>query len=308
MKPIRLSAPDLEAFLAVSETASFRAAAKILGISQPSVSTRVQHAEDVLGMKLFHRTTRKVVITDAGERLRVRAQRTLAELRAILEEFRDEAHLRRGRVDIAVTPTLSGTVMPPVIQSFKRRWPGVQLVVHDDLFGRALGRVVSGEVDLAVMPRMPGDPLVNESEFNFSRLFVEQFFVLMPHDHELARRKSVSPRDLRGVPLTSMPSTSSHWEAQSASFARAGMEFNPEFVTTNILSMIGFVRAGLCLAILPKIIFPLLNMEQLVALPTDRITGREIGILTARERTLIPAAEALHKLIQLTLGVSTSRG
>ena len=67
---INLSPADLDAFVAVAETGSFRQAAQTLGVSQPTISARIRHLEAVLGVRLFHRTTRRVVITDAGERLR----------------------------------------------------------------------------------------------------------------------------------------------------------------------------------------------------------------------------------------------
>lgn len=88
---INLSPADLDAFVAVAETGSFRQAAQTLGVSQPTISARIRHLEAVLGVRLFHRTTRRVVITDAGERLRGRVERMVLETRALLREFREEA-------------------------------------------------------------------------------------------------------------------------------------------------------------------------------------------------------------------------
>jgi DNA-binding transcriptional LysR family regulator len=67
-----------------------------------------------LGLRLFHRTTRRVTITAAGERLRLRAERTVAELRAIVQELNDEAQLKRGRVVLGATTTVAAV-------SFRRR-------------------------------------------------------------------------------------------------------------------------------------------------------------------------------------------
>ena len=87
MKPLNLSLRDLEAVLAVARCNSFRGAAAELGLTQPSVSARVRHLEDVLGVRLFNRTTRHVSLTPNGERLAQRAEQALVDLRALAQEF-----------------------------------------------------------------------------------------------------------------------------------------------------------------------------------------------------------------------------
>jgi LysR family transcriptional regulator, carnitine catabolism transcriptional activator len=95
MPLINLSPSDLEAFLAVAESGSFSKSAVALGLSQPAISARIKHLEDVLGVILFHRTSRRVAISDSGERLRIRLERTMGELRTLLKEFDAEASLRK---------------------------------------------------------------------------------------------------------------------------------------------------------------------------------------------------------------------
>ena len=106
---INIGIADLEAVLAVRRCGSFRAAAEALSITQPSVSARVQHAEALLGVVLFHRTTRKVSATPQGERLCEYAERALYDLKMLTAMFRDEAQLRAGKILVGATPTLSAT-------------------------------------------------------------------------------------------------------------------------------------------------------------------------------------------------------
>lgn len=302
LKAINLNAGDLEAVLAVADAGSFRLAAKALGISQPSVSARVRHAEDLLGVKLFHRTTRKVMITESGERLRIRAERALAELRSIVQEFNDEAQLRRGRVDVAATPTLMATIIPPISRAFMKRRPGIQVVLHDDIYGRTLGRLTSGEVDVAIVPYNAADP--PDSALRFIKLFDEEFFVLVPEGHALSRHKLISIQELAAYPMASMPALSSHWATLSHAFQEHDLPFKPDFLSYNLLSMIGLVRAELCTVLLPSIIFPILNMSDLKTIPVEGGLTREIGIVTAKGRALSPAAEALIRYIRSELGAS----
>jgi LysR family transcriptional regulator, carnitine catabolism transcriptional activator len=83
-------------------TGSFNRTGAELGLSQPAVSARILHLEQTVSVPLFDRTTRRVAITAAGERLRVRLDHTMTELRSVIEELRDASNLRRGRRRVAV--------------------------------------------------------------------------------------------------------------------------------------------------------------------------------------------------------------
>src|SRR5690606_21191519 len=141
MDRLNIGPDELETFIAVSELGSFRRAAEKLGVSQPSVTSRVQRLENVLGVKLLNRTTRRVTTTEAGERLRLRAEHTVTELRSLVQEFRDEATLRRGRVAIAAASSLAASVLPPIIRHFTQANPGVTVTLIDEFVGPVLQHV-----------------------------------------------------------------------------------------------------------------------------------------------------------------------
>src|SRR5258708_17394403 len=149
---INVSPADLEAFLAVAEPGSFSRSAALLVLSQPAVAARIKHLEDVLGVTLFHRTSRRVTISESGERLRIRLERTMGELRMLLKEFDDEAGLRKGRVRIGASPSVAASFLPAAISQFNMRWPGIEIALLDDFYGRDLARLSQGEVDFAVIP------------------------------------------------------------------------------------------------------------------------------------------------------------
>ncbi len=297
MISIRLGPGDLEAILAVAERGSFRGAAEALGLSQPAVSARIRHSETVLGVKLFHRTTRKVTITEAGERLRVRAEHTVAELRALVQEFNDESQLRRGRVVVGASPSVSGTVLPSIIKRFMQRWPGIQVVLQDDFFGRDLNRLATGEVDFAVLPFQPLD-----RQFDFERLFIEDFLVVVLRKHPLTQKAAATIGDIAAFPLLTMPPKSAIWGTLASAFAREELAFKPAFQALNMLSLLAMVHAGLGITLLPRIVMPLLNMEALQAVPVcNADLVRHVGIVTAHGRAVQPAAAALMRICRSAL-------
>jgi DNA-binding transcriptional LysR family regulator len=294
MKRINIGPDELETFIAVSELGSFRRAAEKLGVSQPSVTGRVQRLEIVLGVKLLNRTTRRVTTTEAGERLRLRAEHTVMELRSVVQEFRDEATLRRGRVAIAASPTVAASVLPPVIRQFAHANPGVTLTLTDQFVGPVLQQISSAMADLAVIP-FAG----KSAEYDFEPLFYDEFLVVAPRDHPIGRKGRADFEEISRYPLLSLPKESAVWFTMRDEFERRGLTFQPAFQAFNLFTLVGLVEAGLGLSVLPQIIVSRLNLN---ALTTVRINGgirRHIGIVTLHGRALPPAVTAFIRCLRL---------
>ena len=98
---------QLRAFVTVAETGKFTLAADMLGVSQSSLSLLVRDLENLLGLRLFDRHTRRLELTDAGHDLLPVAQKTLMDLSSVVENSRDLLALKKGRVTIAAGSLLS---------------------------------------------------------------------------------------------------------------------------------------------------------------------------------------------------------
>ena len=294
MDRINIGPDELETFIAVSQLGSFRRAAEKLGISQPSVTSRVQRLESVLGVKLLNRTTRHVTTTEAGERLRLRAEHTVTELRSLVQEFRDEATLRRGRVAIASSPTIAASVLPPIIRQFSRANPGVTLTLADEFGGTALRAISNATADLALIPYAG-----TGSEYEFEHLFDDEFLVVAPREHPIARKGVTDFVEIGRHPLLTLPRESAVWHTIRDEFERHGLKFEPAFQAYNLSTLVGLVEAGLGLTLLPQIIVPRLNLN---AVSTVRIKGgalrRHIGIVTLRGRAIAPAVAAFARALR----------
>jgi DNA-binding transcriptional LysR family regulator len=287
MLRMNLSPADIEAFLSVAETGSFSRSGLDLGLSQPAMSARVQHLEQMLGVKLFHRTTRRVTITDAGERLRVRMQHTMAELRGMLQELDDELHLRRGRISVGASPTVAACFLANVICRFRRDQPDIEMILHDDFYGRALDRVLRGEVDLAVVPFEPDNDL-----YAFELLFEDRFLLAVPSNHRLATCPRVTLDQLAGETLISMPPQSAAYNTFKRAFAEAGLEFSPAFQTRNPLTNFALVKAGFGIGFITELLLGTQAMTGIVLVPVEANLTRNVGIATAQDAVPSPAAQA----------------
>ncbi|WP_275783793.1 LysR family transcriptional regulator [Pararhizobium gei] len=123
---------DLDAFTAVAQERSFRAAARRRGVSASSLSEALKRLEERLGLRLLNRTTRSVTLTEAGERLIERLSPALGEVASALEDvnrFRDSA---TGTLRLNVATVVARAILPDIAADFLKAYPGIVLEVSAD--------------------------------------------------------------------------------------------------------------------------------------------------------------------------------
>ncbi|MGN6188235.1 MAG: LysR family transcriptional regulator [Conexibacter sp.] len=185
----------LRAFVTVAEELSFTRAAERLFVAQQALSAQIQQLEGRLAVRLFDRTTRRVDLTDAGERLLPHAVATLQALDAGVGAI--EALRRSERATLRVG--LSGTAMVPVVSEtlrrFRERHPEVELKISNAGLNEPAAGLREGTVDVGfVRP-----PFVDDG-ISMVTILTEDRYAVLPSSHPLAGRESVRPEDVVGEP------------------------------------------------------------------------------------------------------------
>ncbi|NEA59054.1 LysR family transcriptional regulator [Streptomyces sp. SID13666] len=243
---------QLQYFAAVADLRHFTRAAESVHVAQPSLSQQIRALERELGAELFHRARGHITLTDAGEVLLPLARRILADAETARREVQEVAHLQRGRVRLGAPPSLCASLVPDVLKDFHWRYPGVDLVVHEDGSQDLVRVLAAGELDLALIitPLPVQAPALATEEL----LREELVTVSSPADPAPVRRKQLRIEDLRGRPMVMFRRGYDLREYTLAACRAAGFEPSFSVEGGEMDAVLGFVRAGLGLAVVPSMV------------------------------------------------------
>lgn len=185
---------QLQYFLKAAEREGFTRAAEELGISQPALSRAIANLEAELGQPVFERQGRKVALTDAGRLLQARAQQVLSILDDAKNEITDDGE--SGRLRIAAIPTIAPYFLPGALQEFSRLHPRATVLIQEDVTENALRKCAQGEVD-AVILALP----VPARHLEVEELLEEELILVLPAEHALARKRSLTMKDIEPFPF-----------------------------------------------------------------------------------------------------------
>jgi DNA-binding transcriptional LysR family regulator len=163
----------LRAITAVADHGSLRAAARHLGIDQPTITRSIREVEHELGVTLFERHARGVILTDMGHVFLRRALAIQNELKLAADEIAQLRGGTSGQVSVALSSAVQMALLPRVIEPFRRRFPGVYLTLKEGSFPIAESPLLDGSIDFYVGPlseRVPKGELLVEKLFDNKRL------------------------------------------------------------------------------------------------------------------------------------------
>ncbi|MGC4949995.1 hydrogen peroxide-inducible genes activator [Streptomyces sp. DT224] len=243
------SLSQLRAFAAVAEYLHFRDAAAAIGMSQPALSGAVSALEEALGVQLIERTTRKVLLSPAGERLAVRARVVLDAVGELMEEAEAVRAPFTGVLRLGVIPTVAPYLLPAVLRLVHERYPDLDLQVHEEQTSSLIEGLGAGRLDLLLLAVPLGVPGVSELP-----LFDEDFVLVMDRGHPLGGRADI-PRDaLRELPLLLLDEGHCLRDQALDICREAGRTEGAPVTTTaaGLSTLVQLVAGGLGVTLLPR--------------------------------------------------------
>ena len=186
-----LTLRDLEYLIAVADHRHFGRAAESCHVSQPALSAQIRKIEDFLGLQLFERSNRNVVITPLGELVSRQARIVLEEAQKIATLAQRASEPLSGSFRLGAIATLGPYLMPHLLGAFRKRFPKLELLIKEGLTDQLIGDLRTGGLDAVLAaPAFPEDGL------KLIALFHEPFFLAVPRGHKLESKEPLRVKDL----------------------------------------------------------------------------------------------------------------
>ncbi|HEY4240734.1 MAG TPA: hydrogen peroxide-inducible genes activator [Kofleriaceae bacterium] len=270
----RVSIRQLESLVAVADHGTFRRAATSLGISQPALSAQVAAAEVALGLQVFERDRRSVLVTSAGEDVIGRAREALAAVDAVGDAARRRGEPLVGPLRLGVIPTIAPYWLPPLLPAVRKRFAKLELILREDQTARLLAQLHAGSLDLAFLALpVPGD-------FTTAPIAFEHFVFAAPRASPLATTGTVTERVLDDQTVLLLEDGHCLRDQALAVCNRGGAVESMEVRATSLPTLVQMVAGGLGVTLLPESAAAALVLPKgpVALAPFAKPPGRTIGL------------------------------
>lgn len=188
---------QLKAFLAIAEAKTFTAGARRVNVTQAAISMQIKQLEDEVGLQLFTRTPRRVILTEAGEYLLERARKILREHDNALAEIAELAGAEHGRLRIgSASAEFATQQLPHILQSIREKYPNADIAVTAGTSEKLVDKIMHGEIDIAFVS-LP----VENSSITTELLFSDEIVAIAHPSHPSANERYISAAALAGEKL-----------------------------------------------------------------------------------------------------------
>ncbi|MBX9842615.1 MAG: LysR family transcriptional regulator [Xanthobacteraceae bacterium] len=294
---------QLYGFKAVADVGTFTAAAQRLKVAQPALSLNIRDLERELGARLFDRTTRRVELTAAGREFLQSVDKLIADLEQAVQNARELAERKRGRLVVAAPPLLAAMVVPGAVADYKKRFPSIDVSVIDTQTNVIVDKVRSGEADCGI-----GTFAEAEEGIRKEVLFEDALMAWFPAHSPSSRSSRLAWKDLPGQ-LIAMTRDSRIRFLVDQVYQSAGQTMRPAYEVSHMTTAIMMVEAGLGVAVLPAYVWGFARAFNVTArVLFEPEVRREMAIIHASGRALSPAAEAFTRYLKKRAGAALPRG
>jgi DNA-binding transcriptional LysR family regulator len=240
----------LRYFTAVAEELHFGRAAAKLHISQPSLSRAVRELESSLGVDLFVRTKRSVRLTEAGRTLLDEAPEAISGVERCLAHAQSVGRGELGTLTVGFLPSVTALLLPRAVAAFRAAFPEVHLELRELLDDPLLSGLETGALDISILRTRRGEP-----DLTFELLFEDSIYAVLPLDHPLVGRETLSFADLRDESFVLWPRAQSREGYDKVIEGCRAAGYEPRIVQECALpnTTLGLVAAGTGVSVLSSL-------------------------------------------------------
>jgi LysR family hydrogen peroxide-inducible transcriptional activator len=295
--PHDLSLRQLQYVVAVADSLGFHKAAARCHVSQPTLSAQVALLESVLGVRLFERDRRRVLVTPAGEAICGRARRVLLEVDDLLSTAERAQSPFAGTLRLGVIPTMAPYVLPELTPAITKNYPDLGLIFQEEKTADLVRALEDGTLDagIAALESELGDTAHVE-------LARDDFVVALPKQHPLAKKKQLGQDELEGERVLLLDEGHC-FRAQALALCGKVNAVATTFRGTSLATLAQMVSSGAGITLLPALSVSVENRRgQLEIRPFSKPVPRRTVVLVWRKSTpFAPAFEELGGVLKQSL-------
>ena len=292
-KPLPFTLRQLQYVVAVAETGGFRRAAERCHVSQPSLSVQVAEVERALGVTLFERRSRRVLLTAAGESLVERARRVLVEADELCRAARGLEDPLAGTLRIGVIPTIAPYLLPRVDPALRAAFGRLELFWREDRTAGLVRAIDTGEVDAGIVALE-----ADLGDLDHLELGRDAFVLALPPGHPLARERVPVAIDALAGERVLLLDDGHCFRDQALALCSATGAVEQGFRATSLSTLAQMVAGGLGVTLLPEMAVEIESRHRRLRIRrfAEPVPSRTI-VLAFRRRSAL--AEALGRLAEV---------
>ncbi|MCL7749435.1 LysR family transcriptional regulator [Halalkalibacter alkaliphilus] len=281
-------------FMEVAKREHVTEAADALHVAQSAVSRQISNLESELGVDLFIRKGRRVKVTPIGEMFLERmkqAMNVIDNARIEVEEYLDP---EQGTIRIAYPISMAAYTLPSAIVAFREKYPKAKFQLKQATYRNLIFGVINGDFNMAMIGPLPEENKKVKSKI----LFTERVVALLPQNHPLADRQSLTLNELQDESFILLPKGFVLRDLIVEACSQSG--FNPKiaFEGDDIDALKGLVSAGLGITLIPEITLVDSVPHATVKIPVIKPSvTRTVGILVPSERQLLPTEKLFYEFL-----------
>jgi LysR family hydrogen peroxide-inducible transcriptional activator len=283
---------DLTYLVAVAKHRHFGRAAEECFVSQPALSMQLKKLEEELGVVLFERTNKRVMITSVGQDMVDRAAHIL-EMTADMKEAAARAHDPfGGRVKFGAFPTIAPYILPQIVPDITDEHPNLQMLLVEEKTDALIAQLKAGELDVAMLAL----PIVDEPMLMSAFVFDDPFYLAVSKHHEFATRKKLSRDELASLPLLLLEE--GHClRAQALDVCLlAGANEHQDFRATSLETLRQMVASNVGVTLIPGSAKK--ENDELVYIPFSApVPSRSIGLVWRKSTVRRELIESMVKIV-----------
>ncbi|WP_019640424.1 LysR family transcriptional regulator [Paenibacillus fonticola] len=249
---------QLQYFMAICEELHFTRAAEKMGVSAPNISQQIRRLEEELGVLLFDRIGKTIVLTEAGAILHEHGAAVFGHLQQASDAIADLKQMRGGSLSIGVLPGDADLVFNDLLLNFHQTYPAISLSLLETT--KVTEQVLDRSIDIGITI----GPVIDERLTSIP-LFHEEFSLAVSTNDPLAAEEFISLSRLRTMKMVMFPPDHQCRKLIDRFCMDNGFTLKPHMVTTTLSSILQMVQNGVGACVLPRLLLVNLNNTDIKA-------------------------------------------